>query len=196
VLKIEITQARQSEASSPEQRERLDRARSIADRTMKTLRSTMLHLRPSLLDDLGLAPALQWLAEDFQKRTGVKCRLADQNLEDDLPEGVKTAVFRVVQEALHNAEKHAMPSMVEVQVAQSDNEIVASVHDDGAGFEVAPTRNGAQSAHFGLIGMRERAAALGGSLQIESEPGQGTTVTLRIPHPAPIPRQFKYVESS
>ena len=173
VLKIEITQARQSASRMPELQERLDRARSIADRTMKTLRHTMLLLRPSLLDDLGLGPALQWLVEDFQQRTGVKCRLTDDGLEDNLPEAVKTAVFRVVQEALHNAEKHAGANLVEVHITQAMNGIMAVVRDDGVGFHVHPSRNGEPSAHFGLIGMRERAAALGGSLSIDSVAKRG-----------------------
>jgi signal transduction histidine kinase len=197
VLKIEITQARQSAAArSPELQERLERARSIADRTMKTLRSTMLLLRPSLLDDLGLVPALQWLVEDFQQRTGVRCRLFDEGIEDALPEGVKTAVFRVVQEALHNAEKHAQPKSVEVRITQGDNEILASVSDDGAGFKVETAGNGSQKAQFGLIGMRERATALGGRLHIESAPGAGSTITLKVPNAVPETATLKYMESS
>jgi len=198
VLKIEITQARQSAAArAPELQERLDRARSIADRTMKTLRNTMLLLRPSLLDDLGLVPALQWLVEDFQKRTGVRCRLTDEGIEDALPDAVKTAVFRVVQEALHNAEKHAQANSVQVTITQSEDGILASVSDDGIGFRPESSGNGVQTAHFGLIGMRERAAALGGSLYLESAPEAGTTITLRIPRAAlPEAAALKYVESS
>jgi signal transduction histidine kinase len=184
VLKIEITQAQNIPATRlPEIREHLARARDLAERTLKTVRNITLLLRPSLLDDLGLGPALQWQGEDFRRRTGVPCDVTEIGLQDNLPDAVKTCVYRVTQEALHNCEKHAGATRVCVRVVQASGQLTVEVQDDGVGFQQTPEATGKALAtlHFGVLGMRERAASLGGKLTMDSVPGKGTTVLLEIP---------------
>jgi len=150
---------------------------------LKTVRNITLLLRPSLLDDLGLGPALQWQAEDFRRRTGVPCELTEEGLRDDLPDPVKTCVYRVTQEAMHNCEKYASASKVCVRVLQEPGKLTVEVQDDGVGFEQTPDAAGRALAtlHFGILGMKERAASLGGKLTLDSAPGKGTSVLLEIP---------------
>jgi signal transduction histidine kinase len=134
-------------------------------------------LRPTLLDDLGLVPALQFQLEDFLRRSGIACEFTEDGVEEHLPDPVKTCVYRVVQEALHNCEKHSDASKVRVSVRQFDECLLAKVEDDGRGFSSTAQR----STGLGLLGMRERSANAGGSLIIDSAPGQGTRIALRIP---------------
>jgi signal transduction histidine kinase len=184
VLKIEITQAQAIPAQRlPEIREHLARARDLAERTLRTVRNITLLLRPSLLDDLGLGPALQWQGEDFRRRTGVACDVTEAGLQDDLADAVKTCVYRVTQEALHNCEKHASAKRACVRVVQTARQLTLEVQDDGIGFQQTAEAAGRSLAtlHFGVLGMRERAASLGGKLTVESIPGEGTRVLMEIP---------------
>jgi hypothetical protein len=139
-------------------------------------------LRPALLDDLGLMPALQFLVEDFVTRTGLACELIEEGVEEHLPDAAKTCVYRVVQEALHNCEKHSNASNVRVEVTQTDGLLTAAIEDDGRGFVVAKAAHTSRM-RLGLMGMRERAAIAHGSLAIDSQPDHGTRVVLRIPVP-------------
>jgi signal transduction histidine kinase len=182
VLKIDIIQAEAlPESRARDRSERLARARDLAERTMKTLRNIMTLLRPSMLDDLGLGAALQYLTEDFQRRSGVACTYSEQGIEQKLPDAVNTCVYRVIQEALHNCEKHAQATLVTVRVVRDSDGIVAEVRDNGRGFQTAAKAGQEATGHFGLLGMRERALSLGGGLAIESVPRQGTTVRLTLP---------------
>jgi signal transduction histidine kinase len=177
VLKIEITQALTTLQNNPA-KEPLTRARELADRTVRTVRNISLLLRPSLLYDLGLGPALQWQTDDFTRRTGVPCEYVEENLEDTLPDAVNTCVYRVTQEALRNCEKHSHAQNVSVRVKQMTAGLSVEVEDDGVGF-----RNERRSpASLGVLGMRERAASLGGELNIESSNGKGTLVRLWLPN--------------
>jgi signal transduction histidine kinase len=179
-LRIEVSNAL-SKAESPDVRERLERARALAERTVSTVRDISLLLRPSLLDDLGLGPALQWQVEDFTRRSGIACEFHEAELPDSLPDAVKTCVYRVVQEALNNCEKHARASKVWVTLRLEPNCLVAEVRDNGCGFETEP--DGAARRHdgIGLVGMRERAALVGGTLTVATAPGRGTRVRLEAP---------------
>ncbi len=115
VLQIELTRAYTlTDDTQALVREQLLRARDLAEKTVQTVRNISLLLRPALLDDLGLTPALQWLAEDFEKRSGVVCEFSEEGVDDLLPDSVKTCVYRVAQEALHNCEKHAGASHARV----------------------------------------------------------------------------------
>lgn len=179
LLQIEISNA----AAAPS-RERLERARALAERSVQSIRNISVLLRPALLDDLGLVPALQFLLEDFLRRSGIACEFKEQDVEDELPDSVKTCVYRVVQEALHNCEKHSAASKVLVSVRQFPECLVAEVEDDGRGFRLggeAGPAPGPPHGGLGLLGMRERAGIAGGSLMIDSAPGAGTRIALRIP---------------
>jgi signal transduction histidine kinase len=157
---------------------RLQRATSLAEEAIRTTRNVALLLRPSLLDDLGLEAALWAHAEDFSRRMGIECNLTAYGLRDDLPEAVKICVYRVVQEALNNCQKHSSALHVDIRVTQTNDNLHVMVADDGLGFDL----HGSLPAHgIGLIGMRERAAAVGGQFSIQTH--RGTQVVLSIPLP-------------
>jgi signal transduction histidine kinase len=186
LLQIEISHAHSLLPAQPEAaRERLRRARQLAEQTVQTIRDISLLLRPALLDDLGLAPALQFQLEGFLRRSGITCEFSEEGVSEDLPDSVKTCVYRVVQEALHNCEKHSGAGNVRVRVRQLADRLTAEIEDDGHGFVpgepgAAPRRRG-----LGLLGMRERASIAGGSLAIDSAPGRGARICLNIPLAAP-----------
>lgn len=178
-MRLEIARAAAlPENRAAEIRERLGRARALTDALVQAIRTTCMLLRPSLLDDLGLIPAIQWLAEDFERRTGLVCEFSSEGVDDELPETVRTCVYRVVQESLHNSEKHADARTVRIRLDQSGGALTAVIDDDGRGFEAEGPLSGMR---FGLLGMSERAAAAGGRLAVSSVPGRGTRVELWIP---------------
>jgi len=178
LLQIEISHAQALLAGTPVAlKARLDRARELAERTVQTIRNISVLLRPALLDDLGLVPALQFQLEDFLRRSGIPCEFVEDGVADHLPDAVKTCVYRVVQEALHNCEKHSGARKVRVTVRQLPGCLVTEIEDDGRGFQTDAERG----AGLGLLGIRERAANAGGSLVIDSAPGRGARIALRIP---------------
>jgi signal transduction histidine kinase len=194
VLKIEITQAQtRAEASNPRLAEHLSRARELAERTVRSVRDISLLLRPSLLDDLGLGPALQWLSEDFSRRTGVPCEFSETDLDEGLPDSVKTCVYRVTQEALRNCEKHSRATLVKLRVKQQRDQLTVDIEDNGVGMASDHRR---APANLGVLGMRERAAALGGVLSMDSRPGGGIRVRLWLPlSPEITPLETKRMET-
>lgn len=137
-------------------------------------------LRPLVLDDLGLVPAIEWLAQSFTQRHGVPCTL-DLDGALELREPHATAAFRIVQESLANVAKHARARQAWVRVAREGEQVVLEVCDDGCGFDPQAAR---KPDSLGLMGLRERAHLLEGMVRIESQPGQGTRVQARIPVPA------------
>jgi PAS domain S-box-containing protein len=157
---------------------RLDRMGSVLETTVAATRRIASDLRPLMLDDLGLKPALEWLVESFTQHTGVRCELSVSPEELELPDPHATAVFRVVQEALTNVAKHARAARVDVDVGQEDSMLAVRVHDDGVGFIAT---DAPKPDSFGLLGLRERAALLGGEAKVESAPGRGTEVEVRFP---------------
>lgn len=184
LLQIEVSHAQTALQGSPaDLRERLQRARALAETTVQSIRDLSVLLRPALLDDLGLVPALQFQVEHFVRRSEIACEFVEEDVAEHLPDGLKTCVYRVVQEALHNCEKHSGATRVEVSVRQGAKDLVAEVQDNGRGFVVNEKRTLQKTAGFGLLGMRERAALAGGSLTIDSAPEQGTRIVLRIPVP-------------
>jgi signal transduction histidine kinase len=182
VLEIELSHAHSlTDETQPGIRDRLRRARDLAEKTVQTVRNISLLLRPALLDDLGLTPALQWLLEDFERRSGVACEFAEEGVQDLLPDSVKTCVYRVVQEALHNCEKHAGASQVRVTARQGEAQVQVEIEDNGRGLELDSKGMPGRNAGLGILGMRERAARVGGALTLDSSPGRGTRICLRIP---------------
>lgn len=148
------------------------------DTTMMSLRSIAANLRPPVLDDLGLVAAIEWLADDFTHRYGVKTSVDIK--ADDLvfSESASTAIFRVVQEALTNVAKHAQASEVLIAVAAGADLCTVRIEDDGCGAALDGER---KAGSFGLLGIRERARQLGGSVTIDSTPGTGFRIAVRIP---------------
>jgi signal transduction histidine kinase len=185
-LRIEISRAQAAwKAGSAGVQDRLEEARSLAEKTVQTVRHISLLLRPALLDDLGLAAALQWHVEDFSRRSGIPCSYVEEALADMLPDAVRTCVYRVVQEALNNCEKHSAATQVRLAVRQSEGELAVEIEDNGRGFALDRQGGSPGAAGLGLLGMRERVAMLGGSLKLDSGEGRGTRVWLTLPLPAP-----------
>ncbi len=183
-LRIEISQARAlMQTDTAGAAARLEHARGLAEDVVGSVRDISLLLRPSLLDDLGLAPALQWLAEDFSRRCGIRCSLAEAGLPRELPDAHRTCVYRVVQEALHNCEKHSGASEVRVLARGEDGQLMVKIEDDGRGFEAEADRTPGGAGGLGLLGMRERATILGGSFTVDSVPGRGARLKLSLPLP-------------
>ena len=163
-------------AEKPEEvRERGQSIAAIAGKTLNVVRDLALLLRPSMLDDFGLVPALNWHAKEMGKRTRLNIRIAAGDDCDDLPEEHKTCVYRLVQEALNNAARHAGARSLQVSVRNAGDRVLFSVQDDGSGFDKRTVRG------LGLLGMEERVRRLGGSLRIESQPGQGTRISAELP---------------
>jgi PAS domain S-box-containing protein len=157
---------------------RLARMETLLETTVAATRRISADLRPLMLDDLGLLPALEWLVESFTERTSVSCELAVANADLELPDLQATAVFRTVQESLTNIAKHAGASRVDVAIEHRDSELTVSVRDDGVGFLPEDSR---KPNSYGLLGLRERAALLGGEARVTSAPGRGTHVEVRFP---------------
>jgi signal transduction histidine kinase len=175
-LRVEISLAASLVLHS-ETQQRLHRACRLADEAIQAARNAALLLRPSLLDDLGLEAALCKHVEDFSCRTGVEANIIVEGLRDDLPDAIKTCVYRVAQEALNNCQKHSCARRVDIRLTQVDTGLKLVVTDDGIGFDL----NGNNKARgIGLIGMRERAAGVGGSVSVDS-PRPGTQVVLSVP---------------
>jgi signal transduction histidine kinase len=190
-LRIEISHLGHEDGSAltAQDRERLGRARALAEEAVRSTRDIALLLRPSHLDDLGLEAALQFLTEDFNRRTGIACHFSAAGLQENLPEAWKTCAYRIVQESLHNCEKHAAPAQVDVRVGQEPDRLTLEVQDDGVGFELNAQGGPLRVVGLGLLGMRERAGMLGGTLQITSAPGQGATVRVDLPISAMLARK-------
>jgi signal transduction histidine kinase len=199
LLRIEISHLGREGSLGPADQDRLQRARSLAEEAVRHTRDIALLLRPSHLDDLGLEAALQWHAEEFSRRTRIPCQFSAEGLHEQLPDAWKTCVYRIVQEALHNCEKHAAPIQVQVRVLQAPEHLSLEVRDDGVGFDLNESGAPLRSAGLGLLGMRERAAMLGGALSITSARGHGTTVRVDLPlaplapMPAPVPASEVYM---
>ncbi len=160
-------------------RPRLAEARSTAERTVVELRRIVTALSPGVLDRLGLAPALRHLAARFRQMHPAQLRLRISAISQPLSRQTQEVIYRVAQESLQNIAKHSQATHVNLSLRAADNSIRLSVVDNGAGF-CAETAKG-KPASFGLAGMRERAALLGGKLAIRSAPGKGVTVILELP---------------
>jgi signal transduction histidine kinase len=166
-------------AECAERREELDThltsIRTLAEKTANEVRDLALLLRPSMLDDFGLVPALNWHGRDTAKRTGLKVVVSADEAADSLPEEHTTCIYRIMQEAMNNAARHAHARTVEVVVRREADRVFFSVQDDGAGFDARVIRG------LGLLGMEERVRRLGGQLRLDSQPGRGTRVSAELP---------------
>jgi signal transduction histidine kinase len=157
-------------------RSRVDNAKRVTTEAVRAIRDLAMGLRPSMLDDLGLAPALEWQGREFSRHTGVPAVITVDGTLDDLPEAHRTCIYRVVQEALTNCAKHAKAKNVLVFVHRSGEFVEAVVQDDGVGFNAASRAGG-----LGLLGVEERVQELEGTLGITSQPGKGATLRVQIP---------------
>lgn len=188
-LKIDIASidrrfAQLDETELSEQvRERTARALGMVDSMLQSVRKICLELRPSVLDQLGLATAIEWQANEFEATSGIRCHVVCPE-EVSVATETATTVFRILQEILTNVRRHAEADEVHVQLSEERGTIVLAVHDNGRGMSPATL---ADSDRLGIAGMRERALAAGGSLTIDSAPGAGTTILFEGPAAGPPP---------
>ncbi len=180
ILGLKTTKA---QCSSPAATDHWLRLETLADHLAQKVHDLAWELRPAALDDLGLHTALSNYLEKWSERSGIAVDLQDDGLEKPrLPSQVETTVYRVVQEALTNVDKHACPRHVSVILERHRDQMLAIVEDDGKGFDLETMNNeGSVSQGLGLLGMRERVALVGGIFNVETEPGCGTTLVMRIP---------------
>ena len=165
-------------------RAKIESSMRLVDEMIVTLRRIASDLRPRTLDDLGLAAALEWQGQEFEKRTGIKCHLVLPQEPLNLDPERSTAIFRIFQESLTNVTRHSQATSVEARLEIEEDQLIFRVHDNGKGFD--PEEAKAKKS-LGLVGMQERALLLQGEVRIEGVPGSGTTMILQIPLLPPAP---------
>lgn len=148
----------------------------MIDRAIEDVRDIAIRLRPGVLDNLGLADALEWLTADFERRSGITCVFEHADVPS-LGDTAATAAYRIAQESLTNVARHAGASRADVVLKAEKNIVTLTIADDGCGFDVSAL---AENKGLGMAGMRERAGLVGGILEIQSLPGEGTRVYLRL----------------
>jgi signal transduction histidine kinase len=157
-------------------RERLESVKQLAEQSLRSVRNLALLVRPTMLDDLGLEPALHWQAKEFSRRYGIPVSVNVAGTIDQLPEALRLCLYRAIQEAMTNCGKHAYAHKVTIAVKRDETQVIASVHDDGRGFNALT-----QTPGLGLMGMTERVRALNGRMTVDSEPGGGTSIRIELP---------------
>jgi signal transduction histidine kinase len=182
-LRMELAAISRSKSpTTPEVTAALDRAKNNTEQTLSVVRNIAMLLRPSMLDDIGLTPALTWLAKEMERSSGMEIRRDIDPIVDQLPDAHRTCLYRLVQEALTNASRHSGARKIELSVHRTRGSVRVCVADDGRGFDpVHEKRKG-----LGLIGMEERVRELGGQLYISSFPGKGASVEIFLPEPGKI----------
>ena len=177
-LRLDLSWLKSRLKDKPELAERVQSVVTRIDGTIDTVRRIATELRPSVLDHLGLVAAVEWQAQEFEKRTGITVRLELSSAHPSVDDARATTVFRILQESLTNVARHAHASHVHISLALGPGAVTLQVADDGRGISEAE-RTAVRS--LGLVGIRERAIACGGECTIEGRPGQGTRVMVRIP---------------
>jgi signal transduction histidine kinase len=165
------------EAPGPGFAERLAETKELAEKAMRLVRDLAMGIRPAMLDDLGLAPALQWQAREFARHNGIPAVVEIDGDLENLSEELRTCVYRVTQESLTNCARHARASSVRITVHGSNSHLALTVQDDGVGFD----RSRILSRGLGLVGMEERVHKLGGEMRILSGANKGTLLEISVP---------------
>ena len=179
-IRVELTFAQSADGAPSTVAARLDEVRAITEGALHTIRDLTHLLHPSMLDELGLTAALESLARGFERRHGVRVKMAHHNMDQRLSPELETSIYRIVQEALNNVAKHAQATTCRLSLVRQPDTVLVNIQDNGAGF-VWPSRNGLGSSGLGLIGIRERAEQLGGTLRMETAPGRGTRLLVELP---------------
>jgi signal transduction histidine kinase len=151
---------------------------TVIDDALVRLHTVTAELRPVILDDFGLAAAIEWQVEEYSHRIGIDCRMVPTGFEPELPKGQATALFRIFQEILTNIMRHAQAKNVEVKLAAGNGDLILQVRDDGRGITESEVND---PEAFGLLGIRERLYPFGGQVTFDGRPGLGTLVTVRLP---------------
>ena len=165
-------------AENTEAQRQAQRVRHLAEANVGVVRNMSQLLRPSMLDDLGLTPALEWQARETARRTGMKVKVNAGDASDEMPDEYRTCIYRVVQEALHNAARHSKARHVRITVRRDERQARVTVADDGVGFR-------AREKGVGILGMEERVHNLGGTFHIDSAPSRGTEISIVLPLAGP-----------
>lgn len=179
-LRIELGNLQRSNGDKIGAESRIADAKELAERALRTIRNMAMLLRPSMLDDQGLAPALRWLAREFSRRFEIPVNVEIDGDIDRIPSGHAVCLYRVIQEVLTNCAKHSQAKRIQISVKATDSLLSAVVDDDGIGFK---SRSREQSSGIGLLGIAERIYELRGTFFIDSEPGRGTRVDVTLPMP-------------
>ncbi len=161
--------------SEEQSRRHVETIKGLVEGTVRVVRNMALLLRPSMLDDLGLIPALKWQAREASKSTSMDVSIAAELESDELPDEYKTCIYRVVQEALHNCARHSHATKVRIRVEQALDRLRLNIEDDGQGFDAQHTKG------LGLVGIQERVSRLGGTFDVQSRPGHGTKLSVELP---------------
>lgn len=167
---------------NPDLSRQVAESHKVATLLLENLRKVIWDLRPSILDDLGLVPAIRWYARTNLENSGVQVEMEQDSEMVRLPTHLETTLFRILQEAVSNILRHANASKVFISLRLGDGHIVLEVKDNGRGFDVEKTTGAALTRkQLGLLGMKERVALVNGAVKVESTPGEGTTLRVYIP---------------
>lgn len=181
ILKMDLAWLKKRlSAEAPKVDEKMTAMAQVIDEALKNLHAVTAELRPVMLDDFGLAAAIEWQIEEFRNRSGIDCRMDNSGFEPDLPKDQATALFRIFQETLTNILRHAHADNVEVHLEKAHEDLVLHVKDNGRGITETEIND---PKSYGLLGMRERLYPWNGRVSFEAPPGGGTCVTIRLPMP-------------
>ncbi|MCC7499728.1 MAG: sensor histidine kinase, partial [Bryobacterales bacterium] len=179
-LRMELTGMNRLLAGSEnELASRITRAKGTVEQTLRIVRNIAMLLRPSMLDDLGLTPAIAWLVKEVSRTSGIDITSEVDHSVDSLPDAQRTCIFRVVQEALTNVTRHSGARNVDIRLRASGSWVTGIIMDDGHGFSTTSNKR----KGIGLLGMEERVRELNGTVRITTAPGRGTSVEFRLPRP-------------
>ncbi len=180
MLSMDLRRMEKDPLSDPEHlRDEIRRVSEYLTAVSDDVRQMAYRYHPSILDDLGLVKAVRRLVDDFSARTGIKCTYVHKDPLAALPADVAICIYRVVQEGLSNAARHAGASQVEVEVICEDDAVTLSIRDNGVGFDAE--RSGKAGGHLGLLSMKERVRLVKGALDVESMPSRGTHIRVDVP---------------
>jgi len=180
-LNLTIIFGMMPEDQNPLRISRLEDSQKLLEETTQHIRDVISELRPSVLDDFGVLAALRWYGRRFNGMTGIQTKVEGKKIPSRLPPLLETIIFRIAQEALTNVLKHASAGRVDLRLEKVKDRMQLTITDDGRGFNFKGVDFGGEKRGWGLAMMRERAIALGGDLQIYSEPGKGTRIILQLP---------------
>jgi signal transduction histidine kinase len=175
-LRIELGNLHRSDGNSEIFESRMQEAKGLAENALRSVRNMAMLLRPSMLDDQGLAPALRWLAKEFSRRFEIPVTVQIEGDVEQVPAGHGVCLYRVVQEVLTNCARHAQAKHISISINVADSRLSATVEDDGVGFQSRE-----QGTGIGLLGISERVRELRGKFFIDSQPGIGTRVEVELP---------------
>jgi signal transduction histidine kinase len=182
-INIDILKSELSGSSDADHRRRLDDLAALVEQTNIAIENVTADLRPPMLDDYGLLPALQWYGEEFAKRTGIRVEVHGDEKMTRLPPTTEIALFRISQEALNNVAKHAQASAVQIDLDPADEDCVLTIADNGVGFAATPAASARRRRGMGMMTMRERTQAIKGRFDFDAAPGGGSRIVIHAPYP-------------